>query len=153
MNAKRRRQQKLLELVASGPMGRQEDLAEALKAEGIQVTQSTLSKDLRQLGIAKLPSSGGFRYQSPSEIVSPGPDLLRRELQDFVVDVDGVQLFVVLKTMTGHAQGVCDSIDRAGWQEIAGTIAGENTIFILCRSEVERKALQDRMVQMTGAGE
>jgi transcriptional regulator of arginine metabolism len=155
MNAKRQRQQKLLELVSSRSLDRQEALVDALEAQGIRVTQSTLSKDLKACRIAKVPDgAGGFRYMAPSDGagLTPGPDLLRRELEDFVVSVDGVELFVVVKTMTGHAQGVCESIDRAGLgTDVAGTIAGENTIFILCRSQSRRKALQKKLQQMTGA--
>ena len=153
MNGKRTRHRKLLELVGSQAIDGQEALAEALKREGVSATQSTLSKDLRELGILKVPDgSGGFRFQAPEDATPvPRPDLLRRELLDFVVHVDGVQLFVVLKTMTGHAQGVCEAIDRADWtDEVVGTVAGENTIFILCRSESRRKALQKKLEAMTG---
>ena len=69
-----------------------------------------------------------------------GDDLLRRELQDFVIGVEAVAHMLILKTITGHAQGVCEAIDQAEWAEVAGTLAGENTIFIICRSS---EACQD----------
>ena len=72
--------------------------------------------------------------------------MLRRELQDFVVSVDGVDHTLVVKTITGHAQGVCESIDQMSWPEVVGTLAGENTIFILCRSPEARMNIE-RVIQ------
>ena len=141
MSAKRERQQKIIELITEGPITRQEELNAALKDVGISTTQSTLSKDIKELGIAKVPDSeGGFRYQIPETSIGSermsleGDDLLRRELRDFVIGVESVAHTLILKTITGHAQGVCEAIDQAEWTEVAGTLAGENTIFILCRS-------------------
>ncbi len=147
MSAKKERQQKILELITEGSITRQEELNAALQEVGISTTQSTLSKDIKELGIAKAPDGeGGFRYQIPgipigSERMSlQGDGLLRRELQDFVIGVEAVAHTLILKTITGHAQGVCEAIDQAEWAEVAGTLAGENTIFIICRSS---EACQD----------
>ena len=141
MSAKRERHQKIIELITEGPITRQEELNAALKDVGISTTQSTLSKDIKELGIAKVPDGeGGFRYQIPETSIGSermslqGDDLLRRELRDFVIGVESVAHTLILKTITGHAQGVCEAIDQAEWAEVAGTLAGENTIFILCRS-------------------
>lgn len=153
MTEKQRRQQKILDLIASRPIGTQGALSRALKQVGISTTQSTLSKDMRELGVVKVPDgSDGFQYQVPS--AGPGPlqgeDLLRRDLTDFVVGMDGVGEILVMKTLTGHAQGVCEAVDRAGWPELVGTIAGENTIFLLCRSAAEREVLRERVLEVTG---
>ena len=141
MSAKIERQQKILELIAEVPITRQEELNAALKDLGISTTQSTLSKDIKELGIAKVPDGkGGFRYQIPETSIGSermslrDDDLLSRELRDFVIGVESVAHTLILKTITGHAQGVCEAIDQAEWAEVAGTLAGENTIFILCRS-------------------
>ena len=152
MNAKQERQQNILRLIAEQPIARQEELSVALKAIGISTTQSTLSKDIKELGVVKVPDgAGGFRYQAPDAFASAGPlalqgeNLLRRELQDFVVSVEAVAQTLVLKTITGHAQGVCEAIDQADWAEVAGTLAGENTIFVLCRSSEACQALEKRI--------
>ena len=149
MSAKQERQQKILELIAHQPIARQEELSTALMDVGISTTQSTLSKDIKELGVVKVPDGeGGFRYQVPGafigtdRLILQGENLLRRELQDFVVSVDGVDHTLVVKTITGHAQGVCESIDQMSWPEVVGTLAGENTIFILCRSPEARMNLE-----------
>jgi len=154
MSEKERRQRKILDLIGGEPIGTQEALSHALKTVGIDTTQSTLSKDMRELGVIKIPHvGGGFRYGTPSA-ASEGVDrlqgeaLLRRELSDFVTGLDGAGNTLVVKTITGHAQGVCEAIDRARWEEVVGTIAGENTIFVLCRSEAALTELGDRIREM-----
>ncbi len=153
MNEKQKRHRKILDLIASRSIGKQEALSRALKELGISTTQSTLSKDMRELGVAKAPDDGGgFRYQAPAgrdRALLQGEDLLKRELTDFVVEVDGAENTLVVKTITGHAQGVCEAIDQAAWPEVVGTIAGENTIFILCRSAAHREALGGKILAIT----
>ena len=136
MYGRRHRHQTILEVLSARSIGRQEDLGTALREAGVHTTQSTLSKDIRELGIVKVPTAGGFRYQ-PSGQTSAAQqprNLLAREISDFLTGIDGAGNTLVLKTITGHAQGVCESIDQAAWEEVVGTIAGENTIFVLCRS-------------------
>lgn len=153
MNDKQERQQRILRVIASRPIGTQRALNDALSAAGISTTQSTLSKDLKQLGIVKAPDgSGGLRYHAQADESRPfgsGSDLLARELRDFVVETDGAGHTLVLKTITGHAQGVCEAIDRERWNEVVGTIAGENTIFILCQSEEKRELLKERIHEIS----
>lgn len=146
MIGRERRHQAILEVIANEAIGRQEDLEKALRTRGVRTTQSTLSKDIRELGIVKVPSDGGFRYQSASQVASRPPQVrLDREVSDFVTGVDGDGNTLVLKTITGHAQGVCEAIDQAAWPEVVGTIAGENTIFVLCRGENARLGIAERI--------
>ena len=153
MNEKKRRQAKILELIGAQSIGRQQDLSRALGELGVSTTQSTLSKDLKELGIVKVPEGDqGFRFRAPSEgrVGLRGDALLHRELSDFVVGLDGVAVTAAIKTITGHAQGVCEAIDQARWSEVVGTLAGENTIFILCRSEEARVAVDRRIREVAG---
>ncbi len=154
MSEKQERQRRILDFIASRSIGTQKALSDALKAAGILTTQSTLSKDLKQLGIVKTPDGAvGFRYQVHVEESQPygnRSDLLARELRDFVVDLGGAGHTLVLKTITGHAQGVCEAIDGVGWAEVVGTIAGENTIFILCQSVEKREVLRERILNISG---
>lgn len=147
MHGRERRQQAILDVIGSQAIGRQADLGTALEEIGVHTTQSTLSKDIRDLGIVKVPSPGGFRYQAAATVsdtqVTRG--LLERELSDFVTAMDGAGHTLVVNTITGHAQAVCESIDQAGWDEVVGTIAGENTIFVLCRTEEKRDAVRERI--------
>lgn len=153
MGDKQERQRHILNVIASRSIGTQKALSDALSASGISSTQSTLSKDLKQLGIVKAPDgSGGLRYQASAGDVRQygnGSDLLARELREFVVETGGAGHTLVLKTITGHAQGVCEAIDRAGWTEVVGTIAGENTIFILCQSVEKRELLKERILEIS----
>ena len=155
MTGKQKRQQKVLELISAQTIGRQESLSDALKEVGIDTTQSTLSKDIKELGITKAhDGAGGFQYQVPTvaepagRVVPRGDGLLRREVRDFVRMVDGAGHTTVLKTITGRAQGVCEAIDQVSWPEVVGTLAGENTIFVLCRSEVDCRRLRGRIEEM-----
>jgi transcriptional regulator of arginine metabolism len=153
MNSKQARQRKILDLISSRPVGTQEDLAEQLRLAGIETAQSTLSKDLRELAVVKVPSNeGGARYvQSVTTRPDDGPrQLLTRVLTDFVVGWDGAENTFVVKTVTGHAQGVCEAIDQEAWPEVVGTIAGENTIFVLCRSRRDVQRLGERIAAISG---
>ena len=127
-------------------------LAEVLEHQGIEVSQSTLSKDLRELGVVRVPQAeGGFRYTLPEAGVTlRDRHILEREMQDFLVQAEQAANMVVVRTLSGHAQSVCESIDRIGWDEVAGTIAGENTIFIAARSEQEAASLVQKIAAVCG---
>ena len=96
-------------------------------------------------------ADGGFRYTLP-EAGSTLRDLhiLERELQDFLVQAEQVINMVLVRTASGHAQSVCEAIDRIGWAEVAGTLAGENTIFIVTRSEQDAAKLVDKINAVCG---
>lgn len=147
MYGREKRHQAILEVIEAKSIGRQADLSAALQELGVHTTQSTLSKDIRELGIVKVPAPGGSRYQparAPRE-TALSRSLLERELSDFVTGTDAAGHTMVVNTITGHAQAVCESIDQAGWEEVVGTIAGENTIFVLCRTEEAVSELRDRI--------
>ena len=152
MSEKAIRHERILALIEHKAVGTQEDLAEQLQLAGIRTTQSTLSKDIKELRIAKIPTGGGgFQYRLPvARAELSGAGLLTRELKDFVTGIDGAENMLVLKTITGHAQGVCEAIDQAEWPETVGTLAGENTIFVLCRSTEQRVSLANRIKGIAG---
>ena len=144
----------ILNVIGEEAIATQEALSQTLKSQGVAVTQSTLSKDMRELGVIKiLDSLGAFRYETPSSVSAKadrlrGEQLLEREISDFVTDLDGAGNTLVVKTLSGHAQGVCEAIDRARWDEVVGTIAGDNTIFVLCRTEEALQVLRARIEGM-----
>ena len=146
------RQTRIRELLYRRTIDTHEKLAEVLQQQGIEVSQSTLSKDLREIGVVRVPqANGGFRYTLP-EAGSTLRDLhiLERELQDFLVQTEQVINMVLVRTASGHAQSVCEAIDRIGWAEVAGTLAGENTIFIVTRSEQDATVLVDKINAVCG---
>ncbi len=135
------RRQAVVRLLRSGVVHRQEDLVSLLRAEGYEVTQSSVSRDLRDLGVLK--ASG--RYVLP-------PDEVSRTQGDFVMLAQFVRglkragpSLTVLRTTIGAAQSVAVAIDRAEWPEVAGTLSGDDTIFIATASERAQEELITRL--------
>src|SRR4051812_48811989 len=127
----RQRHKVILELVREHEIASQEDLMRTLKGRGIQVSQSTLSRDIQELQLAK---TGGHYAVVGSEPAKPDEDSLRWIVREFAEGVETAGNMVVVKTGRGHASTVSQAIDDAGWSESVGTIAGENTIFVATRS-------------------
>ncbi|MEP6572234.1 MAG: arginine repressor [Gemmatimonadota bacterium] len=134
----------ILRVVRDRRIESQDDLREALVTEGFQVTQATLSRDIRELGLAKLvdPQGGAF-YANPSD-GSLRPEL-SQVLPTLLVSVDGAGHLLVLKTASGGAGAVGAALDQAGWSEIIGTIAGEDTILVVTRTSGMRKVVAARL--------
>ena len=133
---KSKRHDKILEIINSREIETQEDLAEALKNDGFDVTQATVSMDIKNLNLIKVQSSTGkYKYVAPNKEERDINDKLFSILANAAVSAEKVDKFVVIKTLTGAASAVAEAIDSLFETEIAGTIAGDNTIFILVRSE------------------
>ena len=152
MRSKQARQAKIRELLQGEAIETHERLAAALLQRKVEVSQSTLSKDLRELGVVRAPlPDGGFRYTLPESGVSlRDRQILEREVRDYLVDAEQARNLVVVRTVSGHAQSVCEAIDRIGWPEIMGTIAGENTIFIASRTGAEAAAVVGHIAAVRG---
>ena len=152
MKSKQSRHSKIRELLLEEVVETHEMLAEILKSRNIDVSQSTLSKDLRELGVVRMPRpDGGFRYNLPDTGVTlRDQHILERELRDYVTHAEQAQNIVVVRTLSGHAQSVCESIDRIGWKEIIGTIAGENTIFIAAGDSLQAEVVVERIGAIGG---
>src|SRR5919199_4545348 len=131
---KRDRQDAILELVAAHAIGSQEELRRHLARRGWHVTQATLSRDLRDLGLARVTTEEGVRYVVPEALAEDSRPALDETLAQFFSSIDGVGELIVLRTLPGGAQPVAEAIDAAEWPEVLGTIAGENTILVVCRS-------------------
>ncbi|MBK6487552.1 MAG: arginine repressor [Gemmatimonadetes bacterium] len=143
---KRDRHAVIRELVAAQSVGSQEELRQLLKDRGWDVTQSTLSRDLRELRLVRLPTNDGPRYASPESLVGEDERTLVEDvLPQFFDSVDGVGELLVVKTIYGGAQPVAEAIDSAGWSEVVGTIGGENTVLVICRSREARERLHARI--------
>ncbi len=120
------RQGQILKLIRAGGIFTQEELVRALKDVGIDATQVTLSRDMRELGLVK--TAEGYR-----QIERETPNLQFATLaMEFLQDVRQAQNQVVLRTAPGHASSVAVALDDEGWQEIVGTIAGDDTILVIC---------------------
>jgi len=151
MTKKRIRQAAILDLVGTNVVGSQEDLRQLLLGRGMDVTQATLSRDLRDLRLARLSESGGVRYVLPESLtVDDDKPLLANLLPQLFSRVDGVGELVVLHTVASGAQPIAEAIDQEEFPEVLGTIAGDDTILIVTRSAAARIALTDRLLLLAG---
>jgi len=141
---KKFRQRAILDLVRSREIASQEELLENLLARKIDVSQSTLSRDIQELGLAK--SGGVYTVMDPDS--SPVSDeSVRRILGEFLHEVAVAQNILVLKTGPANASVVAKAVDNAGWAEIVGSIAGDDTVFVLVRSPKEGQELRRRIME------
>ena len=140
------RQELILTLIRDKPIRNQSDLIRELEAAGVSLTQSTLSRELKALGIAKTPdNSGGYRYASGSTS-GKGP---LSSLVTFVSKIERADNLIVVKTPPGNAQGVAHGLDEVAWAEVMGTLAGDDTILIVCRGVKEGIEVERRLRALT----
>lgn len=152
MTQKRERQTAILELVATHVVASQEELRQLLLERGMAVTQATLSRDLRDLHLARVSEAGGTRYVLPETLaVEPDKPLLSNLLPQLFSRIDGVGELVVLHTVPSGAQPIAEAIDQEEFPEVLGTIAGDDTILIVTRSATARLALADRLRTLANA--
>lgn len=131
---KARRQAKILELIRHSVVETQEDLAEALGRQGIPVTQATISRDIKELHLNKVPTGDGrYRYAFPEESPSVSWDKRRRIFQESVLGVDLSGNIIVVKSLPGTAPGVASAIDHLGWTEMIGSVAGDDTVIVIIK--------------------
>lgn len=131
---KARRQAKILELIKTSVIETQEELAEALGRQGIPVTQATVSRDIKELQLNKVPAGDGrYRYAIPEEMPSGSWDKRRRIFQESVLSIDHSGNIVVIKSLPGTASGVASAIDHLGWPEMIGTVAGDDTVLVVVK--------------------
>lgn len=148
MASKRERQQAIVRLIGSSQISSQEDLKRLLAAEGLIVTQATLSRDLRDLGVVRAPGDNGARYLLPEMVSDEAKPSLEMLLPQLFSRIDGVSELIVLHTLPSGAQPIAEAVDAQGWPEVMGTLAGENTILIVCRSSEARLALTERLLEL-----
>lgn len=144
---KKNRHFHILKLIESVSVQSQQGILDELSKEGIQISQSTLCKDLKELGVIKIRGKDGkFRFiqTKEREIYHVGV-MLKKELIDFLTDTSAVGNLVVLKTVSGNASGLAKCIDEIGWSEIVGTVAGDDTILIVTRSSAESKSVVQKL--------
>src|SRR5918992_1578038 len=142
MVMKARRQALVLELINKEEITSQEQLRMRLKARGYDVTQATLSRDIRDLGLMKRSSDGAYQMEGATPSVPASAGLaLQRALAEYASGVDCVQQLIVVRTGAGMAQPLALAIDRARLDEVVGTLAGGDTILVVSRDARHAKAL------------
>ena len=141
MSNKRERQEAIRQIVESRAVGSQEELRRLLRQRGWDVTQSTLSRDLRELRLARVPTQDGVRYTLTDTGGEAHRMMLDALLPPLYNGVDGVGELLVLHTLRGGAPTIAEAIDEEDWPDVVGTIAGDDTILIVCRSAQAREQL------------
>jgi transcriptional regulator of arginine metabolism len=152
---KERRQRAILTLVATRPVHSQDELVALLRRQGFIVTQATVSRDVKELGLAKVPikSEGGeeiFKYVVPSAAVN-FVSRLHRAVSELVTSVEGSVNLIVMRTPPGSAMMVASALDEAAWPEVLGTIGGDDTILAIVRSPEEMPLVKQRLLDLKGA--
>ncbi len=142
--AKRQRQHRILELVGQEALATQQDLCARLAQLGIQVTQATLSRDIKELGLIKTAEG----YSVPAgEPPSTQPSLVS-VLGEFALEVREAQNLLVVKTTPGSAQPVAVALDNAGWTELIGTIAGDDTLLAIASGRKAARVVAKRIREL-----
>ena len=144
---KRYRQGQILKLLAGQPVASQDELRRQLIHLGVRVTQATLSRDMRELRLVK--TTEGYRPLSSASTDESAPlPTLARALKEFLLDIRPAQNMLVLKTPPGGAQPLAAAVDSEHWKEVAGSLAGDDTVLIITPSRTARAAIQKRIEEM-----
>jgi transcriptional regulator of arginine metabolism len=143
VRSRTRRQEAIVELVSTERLGSQEEIRTRLAAAGIDATQSTISRDLEDLGVARVHDADGLRYVVPgSAPIAPATGSLRRLLLDFALAFTSTDVGLIIRTPPGAANLLAEGIDRTNLPTVAGTIAGDNTILVIGHVGVETPAIR-----------
>ena len=147
---KQLRHRAIRDLVEQRPIRTQQELAAALRERGFRTTQATISRDVAELGLVKATRSGTQAYALPPRLLeaeASGEDRLRRLLRELPAELRESGLILVVRTLPGSAHAIAAAIDRARWPEVAGSVAGDDTVFIACVDRPALKRVRRRLEQ------
>jgi transcriptional regulator of arginine metabolism len=140
---------KIKEMIATHSIKTQEELVERLREAGFPVTQATVSRDIKELQLIKVPDGNGdYKYALPADQKFSASQRLRRALTDHFVHIDRAGNLIVMKCLPGTANAVGVHLDQMEWPELLGTICGDDTILLICRSEDQGKSVVERIQSM-----
>lgn len=149
---KQGRQSTILELIENHDVETQDELSALLKGKGYDVTQATISRDIKELKLVKVQSeSGAYKYAASGKEPLGKLDIFRRVFRDTVVSVEEAASLVVVRTMSGSANAAAEAIDVMELPDVAGTLAGDNTIFVAVKEEGRQKNVVEALSRMLSA--
>jgi transcriptional regulator of arginine metabolism len=151
---KRLRQQQIRDILALRAIHTQQELAVALRERGYRATQATISRDVAELGLFKVPRDGQRVYSLPAQPDQPettAAERLAMVLRDLPVDIRQAGQLLVIRAVPGSAHAIAAALDRTGWAEVAGTIAGDDTVFVACADRPGRDRLRQRLLRLATA--
>ncbi|MCJ7652229.1 MAG: arginine repressor [Actinobacteria bacterium] len=149
---KRQRQEAIIQKLKTGAVTSQRQLVEMLSREGFHVSQTTVSRDLEEMGLAKgRDANGRLRYGKAGSLHGSADPTrsLRRMAPDFLLTAEPTGNLVVIRTTVGNAQGLAAALDAAGLSGVAGTVAGDDTILVVCSSGISSKQLRRQILKFT----
>ncbi len=145
------RHSKIIELINAYPIGTQEELADYLNKEGFKVTQATVSRDIRNLKLTKVPGEDGKqRYALHREEESQYSERYIRVLREGFISMDMAQNILVIKTVSGMAMAVAAAVDALKWNEVVGCIAGDDTVMCAIRTTEDTVKVMDKIGKIVG---
>ncbi len=140
---------KIREIIASQEIETQDELVDILKADGYNITQATVSRDIKELHLVKVPTNNGtYKYSLPADQRFNPLSKLKRSLMDAFIKMDAASHLIVLKTMPGNAQAIGALMDNLDWEEIMGTICGDDTILIICRTPDDTETVSSKILEL-----
>lgn len=144
MGNKNTRQKMIQKIIEKEEISTQFELAERLKNHGFNVTQATVSRDIKEIGLIKIPMEGNLsKYSMPVNIsVGNIAERMRRMFMDNAVSINSAENIIIIKTLPGTAQGLAACLDQSSWPEIIGSIAGDDTILLI----IKEKSLVDGII-------
>jgi transcriptional regulator of arginine metabolism len=148
---KQLRQRAIRDLVDQRQIRTQQELASALRERGFRTTQATISRDVAELGLIKASREGTNAYALPPRLVeaeTSGEDRLRKLIGDLPIEIREAGLLLIIKTLPGSAHPIAAALDRARWAEVAGSIAGDDTVFIACPDRASLQRVKRRIERL-----
>mgnify|MGYP002574599731 FL=1 len=143
------RQVAILDIIEKQEIETQEELASALNARGIRVTQATVSRDIKELRLLKVLSpSGKYKYATGDQADNNLTDRFIRMLAESLLSVSSANNLIVVKTLSGSANVAAEALDSMHWPEVLGTLAGDNTVLLIIRSNEETLTVTSRIREM-----
>lgn len=149
---KARRQMKVQEIITKEIIRTQEDLADKLHLSGFDVTQATVSRDIKEMGLIKIPGvDDDYRYAVPNEVHPTNlQDRLKRLLRETVVSINDTESLIVIRTIPGNAHALAAVLDNSNWEEVIGTVAGDDTILLVIKPKEAVSGVLERITTLLG---
>lgn len=149
VSVKTNRQEEIIRIIDSKEIETQEELAEHLRRKGYKVTQATVSRDIKELRLIKIAGrQSAYCYAKPGRRESAINERMIRLMSDSTLSVDYAGQMIVVKTLSGSANAAAEAIDNMNWKEVLGTIAGDNTVFLVVRNDGDAADIAARIQKM-----
>lgn len=146
---KTKRHLRIREIITNSDIETQDELVDLLKTEGFNITQATVSRDIKELHLVKIPlEDGRYKYSLPADQRYNPLQKLKRTLREGFVGIDSTNNLIVLKTLPGNGNAIAVIIDNLDWNEIMGTICGDDTILVICRTDNDALTITNKILEM-----